>query len=271
MLRTNIVNLLMHAINKVLMGVGLRQSKLSEEDFRDIYNNVLEQKNTRFIGEVEEYFGNKLLDTEIEFIDTLAFHTQLPQKKTEINWHHGYLLSLVINKLLEKKNNLTVLDVGTARGFSSICMLNSIKQNEGFGKVITVDIIPNRKKIFWNTINDAKKRTRLELLQFYSKLIAGDIIFFNGTSKMAFNFIDVVSIDFAFVDGSHFYSDVLFELEWITKRLTKGGYILCDDYDENFQGVVRAVKEISSKYNLKIKVFSSTDKRGYALLNYNAD
>lgn len=271
MLRTNIINLLMFVIHKALTCVGLRQSKLDEEDFRGIYNSVLQMKNTRFISEIKEYFGEVLLDTEIDFIDRLAFYTQLPQKKTEINWHHGYLLSLIIKKLIETNNNLMVLDIGTARGFSSICMLNSIKQSMGFGKIITIDVLPNRAKIFWNTINDAKKRSRLELIQNYTELINGDIIFFNGTSKMAFSSLDIVSINFAFVDGSHYYRDVLFDLGWVAKRLTKNGYILCDDYDENFPGVIRAVKETCSTYNFKIKVFNSSDDRGYALLSYNED
>ena len=68
----------------MLMGVGLRKSTLGKEGFMRIYKKALDEKNVLFIAEIEKYFGESLLVEEIEFVDKLAFYTQLPQKKSEV-------------------------------------------------------------------------------------------------------------------------------------------------------------------------------------------
>ena len=55
------------------------------------------------------------------------------------------------------------------------------------------------------------------------------------------NIVDIPIINFGFVDGSHNFKDVMFEIEYIIKRLNKEAILIFDDYDSDlFPGVVKA-------------------------------
>ena len=51
-------------------------------------------------------------------------------------------------------NYIKILEIGTARGFSSICMSKAINDTGIKGVINTIDIIPHKKEIYWNCIDD---------------------------------------------------------------------------------------------------------------------
>ena len=48
-------------------------------------------------------------------------------------------------------------------------MSKAINDSKINGKIITIDIIPNNKKFFWNCIDDKSKKTRKELLNNWNQ------------------------------------------------------------------------------------------------------
>lgn len=50
--------------------------------------------------------------------------------------------------------------------------------------------------------------------------------------------------DMVFIDGSHEYEDVLFDILYWQGELLPGGLMCGHDYDENWPGVTRAVDEV---------------------------
>ena len=79
-------------------------------------------------------------------------------------------------------SNIIILETGTARGFSSVCMSKAISDCKSVGEINTIDILPNNEKIYWNSISDIDgKKTRPELLQKWNEYI-NRIIFHSGNS-----------------------------------------------------------------------------------------
>ena len=73
------------------------------------------------------------------------------------------------------------------------------------------------------------------------------LIFFSTATFNSLKIVDIPEIHFAFIDGSHFYKDVIIEVNYLLKRLNKKSIVIFDDYDEKlFPGVVRACNYLSS-------------------------
>ena len=58
---------------------------------------------------------------------------------------------------------LNILEVGTSKGFSSLCMAKSLEDSKKNGKIFTIDILAHDKEIYWNCISDyeGKKQEKL--------------------------------------------------------------------------------------------------------------
>ena len=185
-----------------------------------------------------------------KFIEKLAFEVHNVLKDKKNSYIHGYILNSYLKKYIDKlfsgneyPGNLNIIDIGTARGFSSLCLAIALDEHNCAGKIFTFDVIPSRKKIFWNSPSDLKrgKLTRIQLLQKWNDLVNKYIIFFSTATFNSMNIVDIPIINFGFVDGSHNFKDVIFEIEYIIKRLNKEAILIFDDYDsELFPGVVKA-------------------------------
>lgn len=226
------------------------------------YDYIQKIKNDNFVN---ENFTNE----EITFINKLAFTTQVVVKSSELNWMHGFLLMKTLkNYVLENKDEITIFETGTARGFSSVVMSYVLdKQGKNYN-INTIDIIPHNKKIYWNCISDLKngKTTRENLLSDYSDFL-DKINFIHGDSKSILNKLNINKINFAFLDGSHEYEDVKLEFEYVNKRNNTGDIIVLDDYNYGqFDGIVKLVDEIKANNGYYIKIIDDNKKRGYAVL-----
>jgi predicted O-methyltransferase YrrM len=216
---------------------------------------------------IDNFLVYKKIDNE--FINNLASITQNSIKNVKSNFQHGKIIySELINYIKKKKkNNLFLVDVGSAKGFSSVIMAKVIKECKVKGKIFSLDIIPHNKKIYWNAPTDWKygKISRETLLRKYNKFLK-IITFYNGDSKKSLSKLKLKRIHFAFIDGSHDYEDVKKEFELISAKQNRGDIIIFDDCTKGvYDGVVGVVNYItkSKKYHCK-KIYSS-ENRGYAV------
>ena len=217
---------------------------------------------------LKKFFSENICD--YKFINNLAYLTQVTIKKSRIDFNHGKLIYIILNnylKLNKSNKNFNIIDVGTARGFSSLIMSKVLNDLSINGQIYTIDIIPHNKKIFWNCYADHifGKQTRGQLLKEYNNLIK-DINFLTGESFKEINKINLDRINFAFIDGSHEYDDVKKDFNEISRKQVKGDLILFDDYTKNFfNGVVKLVDQIEKNKSYNIQRFISSEQRGYAL------
>ena len=215
-----------------------------------------------------------------DFIRNLAYTLQNVLKKTRNSYIHGYVLysylSDYINKFIEQNpsNSINILDIGTARGFSALCLAKALDDNNAFGKVFTFDILPNRACFFWNSQTDLTQGplTRLQLLKPWSDLVKKYLIFFSTATFNSLKIIDIPEINFAFIDGSHFHKDVIIEVNYLLKRLNKKSIVIFDDYDEElFPGVVSACNYLSSlDKHAHFELINIQNKRKLAIFKFDS-
>ena len=235
----------------------------SEDYYKSIYNKAKKEK-FEIIDNLEIKNGFKI---EKDWLDDLALHTQVVKKSSPINYQHGRLLYSILSKYIKesKIKNINILEIGTARGFSSICMSKSLIDTNTEGKINTIDIIPNNIKIFWNCIDDHDgKKTRYELLSKWDKE-RKNVNFLTGPSRFILKGLKTGRINFSFIDGMHDYQSVLREFNFISSKQIKDDLIIFDDVDIKFSGVLNFVNEEKNKKIYDIKIIKVNEERSYAI------
>ena len=256
--------------------------------FRDIKNNYLgishpfgkkilatkefylkkfeEVKNFKYEN-IENFLPVKKYPIEKNWLDNLALHTQIVKKKSQINYQHGRILYSCLKEyiLSNQHKYIEILEIGTARGFSSLCMSKSIMDCNIRGNIFTIDIIPHNKAFFWNCIDDHEKpKTREELLLKWHEQLQ-NIRFVTGPSRFVLKKLNINRINFAFVDGMHDISNVKREFNFISLRQKKNDIIIFDDVSDNFPEVIKFIKNIKKLNTYQIQTLASEIDRSYAI------
>lgn len=218
---------------------------------------------------VDQFEKDNGFALDSHWLHELALHTQVVIKESEICYQHGRLLYTALSNYLQKNNysSLNILETGTARGFSSLCMTRALLDREREGKIVTLDPLPHNVKMYWNCVDDFEEaKTRAQLLRNYSDLIDRYIWFMEGKSEEVLPKLGLPRIHFSFLDGAHDYQSVKFEISYVVPRQKKGDIIFFDDFQESyFPGIVKAVRELESKGHYKVNTLSVNDQRGYAI------
>lgn len=224
-------------------------------------------KDYPLISDFEKENG-KAIDEQ--WFQELALSTQVVIKDSDICYQHGRLLYTALSKyILEHADEscINVLETGTARGFSSLCMAKALSDHNKFGKILTFDVLPHEIDMYWNCIADDKGPTsRAGLLSDYQELIDRYLVFIQGDTKKQLEQIKMPRVHFAFLDASHTYEYVLQEFDYVKNRQKKGDMIMFDDYTPNFfPEVVQAIDEICSRYDYTKQVITISEQRGYVV------
>lgn len=243
-----------------------KKPQASKAQYLNLFMKTIKTKNI-YLDNIEQKNG---FSVNTEWFNELSLVTQTCIKKSDLNFNHGRLLYSYLSKYISefKENNdqLTILETGTARGFSSICMSKAIIDRETKGKIITIDCLPHNKKMFWNCISDLEgKKTREELLCKW-QIELSNIVFIQGWTIETLKRIGIFRVNFAFLDAQHTKDSVLKEFSFIEKRQSKGDIVFFDDVTPNlFDGVCEAVNEIKKIYSYEVEILDFDKNRGYAI------
>lgn len=237
----------------------------SKEHYQKLYFDV---RNTEYpqIENFERKYNHKI---EKNFLDDLALNTQIVIKKSPLNYQHGRLLYCTLVDYIKRKNieKISVLETGTARGFSAVCMAKAIKDCKIQGMISTIDILPHNKKMIWNCISDCSgKFSRCDILNKWRDE-TNIIDFKEGKSKQILPKFGEKRFNFCFLDSAHNFEDVEFEYNFVKKNQRTDDIIFLDDYTPGqFDGVVKLVEMVKIENLYIVETIFSTDKRGYAIL-----
>lgn len=215
-------------------------------------------------NELKNEFKNKEKNKDLyfqiseDFIMDLAFKTVIVYKKSKITIDHGLLVYSELSKYIKKNKNLNlnIIETGTARGFSSVCMAKALYDANQNGKIYTFDILPHRKKIFWNNVDDINgKQTRENLLNNWKMLCDKYIIFINDFAHTSIKSLNFNRINFAFLDGSHYGHDINYEFGEIAKNQFTGDLTIFDDFDSKKYNdlqktILKKIIELNYEYSL---------------------
>jgi len=236
---------------------------------KDTYLSVWEEAKKKEYPIIDGFEEASGFSIEEEWLHELALHTQVVVKESEICYQHGRLLYAKLSEYCDKRNprSLNILETGTARGFSTLCMAKALEDRRSEGKIVTVDPLPHNIPMFWNCIDDTEgEKSRDQLLSEYSELISKYIWFLEGKSEDILSRLELSRIHFAFLDGGHEYEDVKFEIDHVVPRQKKGDIIFFDDYQESyFPGIVKAVEELEKDGSYRMNTIAVSEQRGYAI------
>lgn len=235
----------------------------TREEYRSWYEATRAQSHPQ-IDKIEIEIG---FAVDKNWLDELALHTQIVRKKSRLAYPHGRVLYALLSAMIAARGlkQVTVLETGTARGFSTLCMMKAILDRGSDGRVVTIDLLPHLTRQFWNCIDDLDgPKSRAELLSPWSDLTA-KVTFVQGDTLYALPRIGLERIHFAFLDAQHTRRNVMHEYEIVAARQEVGDMIMFDDVTPaNYPGIVAAVKEIEREGRYEIRRFTLSEQRAYA-------
>lgn len=196
----------------------------------------------------------------------LLQHTGTKQK----DFTHGSILYQLVRNVCEKipaEEQLNILEIGTARGFSSLVMAKALDDAGRGGVVVTVDIVRHDTPSYSAPIGDRGQRfSRSELLRPWLSLVNSRVLFVCGSSKVALELLQSQRFPFVFIDEHHVYRNTHRDLEYAARHQRVGDVIVLDDYSADFPGVVVAVDEFVLRGKYTFSTESVSARRSLAVL-----
>jgi predicted O-methyltransferase YrrM len=171
-----------------------------------------------------------------------------PIKVNRPNWAHGRVIYATLRRYLAEKGfeHFTLLDVGTAKGFSALCMVWALMDSARRGSIFSVDVIDPKARVRRNTIAEVDGlKTLPEILEPWPEAAHVSFLQSGGADWLAST---KGRIHFAFVDGKHDFKHVAREAELLMARQQAGDIIIFDDVQ--IVGVAEAVDTLLGIYDL---------------------
>jgi predicted O-methyltransferase YrrM len=170
-----------------------------------------------------------------------------PVKKNPPNWQHGRIIYAAARNYLQGHIDVSILDIGTAKGFSALCLLWALRDADILGSVTSVDVLDPAARVSRNTVAEVDGlKTLAEILApwpesqsiTFKKRTGGDELS-DGRSR----------IHICFIDGKHDEKTVALEGYLLSQRQMVGDLAIFDDV--HVEGVWQAVKTLKPKYELE--------------------
>ncbi len=236
---------------------------------REEYQKLWEKARAQNFPDIDAFEKEAGFAVDPDWLHELALHTQIVIKKSELCYQHGRILYSALRRFLagHDREKLTILETGTARGFSAVVMTKALADARKHGTIITFDLLPHDTPIYWNCIDDLDgMKSRRQLLAPWNDLIEPTVVFIENDSRIGLRRLGLGHIDFAFLDGAHTYSDVMLEFNCVQRRQRKDDVIVFDDYSPTiFAGLVKAVDEGSEQWGYTKKILRSEGERAYVI------
>ncbi len=233
----------------------------TQEEFRALAKEAA----ARVFPEIDALEDETGFAIDRPWLDDLAAHTQIVRKKSTLGYAHGRLLYSLLRRYVARENPryVSILETGTARGFSALCMARALDDAGVAGHIVTIDRLPHLTPIYWNCIDDLEgRKTRRELLSPWGRLL-DRIIFVQGDTLDQIGKIGMNRVNFAYLDAQHLEADVRHEFAAVAQMQEHGDMAVFDDVTpEQFPGVVAAVEAIARRPDYAVHRIAAA--RGFA-------
>lgn len=197
----------------------------------------------------------------LELSKIFPINPKFPEK-SNINFDRGMLLYSLIAKLKPKN----ILEIGTAEGYSTLCMAWGLSSEQISGKIFTIDPKSHYEKIS-RSIKIGEKFVELNCSRhdLWKKFAPPEWINkINVITGYSEDVLDQIKteIDFVYIDGSHSFENVKFDFFSSLKLVSNKFTILFDDYipDSN-DGVKKLIDEEISKKFIPTYIITNTKQQ----------
>lgn len=185
-----------------------------------------------------------------------------PLKANPPNWAHGRVLYAALRRWLADHPGqfVNVLDIGTAKGFSALCMLWALMDG-GYDysyRLTSVDVVGPEDRVPRNTVADLDgPKTLHEILAPWPE---ASVINFEKSTGAGWLQQHPNRVHFAFVDGKHSYEAVSAEARLLGEHQMPGDMIVFDDMQ-----IPRVAAAVNELRGYGIARIDAKPDRGYAI------
>lgn len=214
------------------------------------------------IDSLEERYGYKM---DRGLLERMARVLACPIKRSLPNWQHGRLVYALARHRLAQGPIGYMLDIGTAKGFSALCMAWAQADAGSEFPIRSFDVIDPASPAPRNSVMDGQVENLLGYSAPFMPQHGKANVYFNkigDEGHQGFCAKPQHQIGFAFIDGSHTYEGVKSDIELVVPRQQPGDRILFDDY--HLDGVCNAVFGCLHGYHVE-EVTLIPGKRSYAI------
>lgn len=187
-----------------------------------------------------------------------------------VNFERGMLLYALIRKYKPK----TILEIGTAEGYSTLCMAWAMTENKNGGRIYTIDPKPHELSIEREIIleDDKVVTEKLSTKDLWNKFASPEwlerIEVISGYAGEILNSKKFPKIEFGYIDGAHFYKAVKHDFFAFLKISDEKFTLLFDDYiPGRSDGVSKVIdEEVVKNFNTKfIKTNAKKHKKNIGM------
>lgn len=239
------------------MSLNYAPSEVSADTYQRLFET--ERKNEYpVIDAFEERMGFAI---DRERLESIAAVLSCPYKAAAPNWQHGRVLYAAVRNYLSRTGLTSVrtLDIGTAKGYSALCVRMAVEDAGVDAQSVSVDVMPPSAKVRRNTVAEVDSlKTLAEILATFPE--ATRIQFLESTG-IDFLRANSLRIHFAFVDGKHTGAVVKQEGLLLAARQEPGDVVMFDDV--HIPDVSIAVTSLQSHYTMDY--LSVLPKRAYCV------
>jgi len=203
----------------------------------------------------------------LELAHIFPISPQLNFAKQITNYERGILLYSLIAKYKPKN----VLEIGTAEGYSTLCMAWAMTDYNINGKIFTIDPkpfdVPVERNVTWedNPKHDTVMLSRRELWnKFANKEWIEKIEVLTGFSgEVLQKHTELPKMDMGFIDGSHAYTVVVHDFYAFLEVASENFHLLFDDYVPNENdGVTKAIdEEVAPNFDITLIQTNAKEQR----------
>jgi predicted O-methyltransferase YrrM len=172
-----------------------------------------------------------------------------PVKRNPPNWQHGRVIYAAARQYFKNATGFQhVLDIGTAKGFSALCLQWALNDSGLQGHVTSVDVIDPHGKERRNTVAEVNGPVTLtQILEPFTE--SNRITFLKSTGIDFLTSTPWARIHIAFVDGKHDGAVVTQEARRISAKQQSGDLIIFDD--AHIPTIADAIIPMGQLYNLE--------------------
>ena len=168
----------------------------------------------------------------------------------------------VINALIEVSEDIkTYLEIGVHNGTSMSYAVSTSKSIDCCG----IDLFEDSKQpglnaqFYWRKDGIQIERTHKNISSNNTSKSTVHLIQGDSTAEETYEQVKDKDIDLLFIDGNHTYGYVKKDFERYSTLVKPGGFIILDDYEPKWPGVVKFAKEIDSKKYETIGVYRNNE------------
>lgn len=201
-------------------------------------------------------------------IQTAAMILACPVKVNPPNWQHGRVLYAVAREYLKRSpsRDLRMLDIGTAKGFSALCLALALEhavaahEHPPAGDIYSVDVIDPAARVRRNTVAEVYGlKTLDEILEPWEPHLRR--VHFSQSTGIEWLERHPERVGVAFVDGKHDGHTVIREGRLLAARQEPGDMVVFDDV--HIPSVSQAVHGLEGDY--RVTVIQLLRNRHYAV------